>query len=401
METPRTSDLGKFRAALERRRKTLHDEHDRTRQRVDELLERSDRARRNSVSMIQRSEAVLADMDARLALALSAAKAGEWDLDLATNCLARSPWLDRLLGGSISGDTVERFLDRVPDQQAARLRAYFADPLNHSWTEDVAYRRSAGMTQFLSLRLRALRDAAGTPRRVIGVVIDVTERHEAEQTLAATLAEKDQLLVEKDFLIREIHHRVKNNLQMVSSLLSLQSRGIGDPTARELFQQALRRVGVIARIHQRLYQDDELSRVDLARHIRELVGDVRIAHGWEEAPFELDLRSFDVSLDVAVPLSLAANEALANAMKYAYGGERGWIGVRLRGSSTGNPYASLEIADRGVGFAKSNKPGLGLELVRAFARQVHGDMQLESDRSGTRINIHWLADCGRGGTADA
>ncbi|MDB5366957.1 MAG: sensory transduction histidine kinase [Rhodospirillales bacterium] len=395
METTLPQDLGQFREALELRRRRLHDEHERMRRRIDDMLERTQRAQRDSIGLVRRSESVLADVDAQRALALSAAKAGEWDLDLATNRLARSPWLDRLLGGiAISGDTVERFLDHVPAEQAAALRAYFADPVHRPWNDDIAFTRRGGPTQFLSLRLRPLRDAAGVPRRVIGVVIDITERHLAERILAQTLAEKEQLLAEKDFLIREVHHRVKNNLQMVASLLSLQARGICDPTARDLFAQALRRVSVIARIHQRLYQDQELSRVDLARHLGELINDVRVANGWEDAPLKLELQSLEVSLDVAVPLSLAANELLTNAMKYAYGGGLGWIGMRLCGPTRADPYARLEVIDRGADFPASYKPGLGLQLVRAFARQIGGDMQLDPSRSGTRIAIHWLPDTG-------
>jgi PAS domain S-box-containing protein len=387
-------DPTKLREDLARRRAEAALQPGSVRTRVNQLLERTRNAQRESTRLVRRSDDILATADTRLALALSAARLGEWDLDLDTMLLARSQRLERLVGNlPVTGGPVERFVDHLERVDAERLGKRFSQG-EREWQEDFGFRGQAG-TIWLSLRARSIVDEHGVPRRLIGVVLDITERRRAESRLSAALAEKDLLLREKDFLIKEIHHRVKNNLQMVASLLSIQARTITDGAARDLFDQALSRVRVIARVHQRLYTDDQLSRVNLAKHVHDLVRDLQAAHGWDDAPVELALDPLEVALDVAVPLSLALHEMLINAMKYAYGGEPGWIGVKLRAPAPGNASALLEVRDRGSGFGDSAKHGLGLQLVRAFARQIGGTMQVRQAVQGARVSLSWRPFAGR------
>lgn len=385
-------DYVKIRENLTKRRALAQADEAEVRHRVDQLVERSARARRASEGLVVRSRELLATADTKLALALTAARAGEWDLDLDTGQLAHSARLDKVLGNlAVSGGSIELFLDRLLPEHAARLRQRFGERFPCEWHEEVVFGDSAKDGIWLSLRARLMVKGDGAPCRVVGVVTDITERRRTQEHLAATLSEKEMLLRDKDFLIREIHHRVKNNLQMVGSLLSIQSRSIRDETAKALFDQALARVRVIARVHQRLYTDDELNSVELSRHLRDLVTDLYAANGWEQAPLELDLQPCEVTLDTAVPASMALHELLVNAMKYAYDGKPGWIGISLKAPGRGRPSLQLAICDRGRGLDPDAPPGLGTRLVQSFARQLGASLKYGTPRSGgTRIMIAWV-----------
>jgi len=216
----------------------------------------------------------------------------------------------------------------------------------------------------------------------LSILRDVSERKRAEEKIRAALREKE-------ILLGEIHHRVKNNLQMISSMLELQARRIGDPQALERFQDCLQRVRSIALLHETLYRCEDLARIDMGAYVRALVE--RLASAYRRQPdvqFRIEVEDVHLDLESAVPCSLILAELVSNALKHAFpDGEGGQIGVRVEAR---NGRVELAVADTGVGLPEGvdlrKPPSLGLELVSALARQLRAELRV-STGSGTCFTL--------------
>ncbi|GAB3220507.1 tetratricopeptide repeat-containing sensor histidine kinase [Spirosoma arcticum] len=209
------------------------------------------------------------------------------------------------------------------------------------------------------------------------------------------LGDKDQLLNEKELLLKEIHHRVKNNLQVVMSLLNSQTASLHDPTALSAIQQSQHRVQAMALIHQKLYQTEGVARIPMADYIAELVD---YLHESFDLPqlifFNLQVEPIELDVTQAVPLGLIINEAITNALKYAFpDGRPGRVQVELR-QVEGAGY-ELRIVDDGVGlpadFDPAQSRSLGLTLMRGFSEQLGGQLQI-SGQSGLTIRLLFRDD---------
>lgn len=210
-------------------------------------------------------------------------------------------------------------------------------------------------------------------RRIFTLILrDITERKREEEKIRASLREKE-------ILLKEIHHRVKNNLQIISSLLNLQSAHIRDPRALEVFKEGQGRVRSMALIHEKLYQSDDLARVDFSEYIRNLAAYLFRSYEVHAGAVALNVEAEDVLLgvDTAIPCGLIINELVSNSLKHAFpGGGGGSINIRLR--PAGAERLTLTVADDGVGlpegFDVRATPSLGLQLVNTLARQLGGDV---------------------------
>lgn len=215
------------------------------------------------------------------------------------------------------------------------------------------------------------------------------------------LAEKEQLLAEKELLLRELHHRVKNSLQMVSSLLGLQMRQIADPEARRHFGEASRRVGAIALVHDRLHEGDLTGRVEVGQYLRDLCAELERSltgrHGRPVITVATD--RVELAIERAVPLALIVNELVTNALKYAYpdGPSDASVSVNLPVEGPGT--LRLEVTDRGRGrpsdFDSGRSAGLGMKLVIALAKQLDGRLSFARQVPGAQFAIELPADTGR------
>jgi PAS domain S-box-containing protein len=213
---------------------------------------------------------------------------------------------------------------------------------------------------------------------------DITERKRAEERLRASLLEKEALL-------KEVHHRVKNNLQIISSLLNLQSAQLNDPAALAVFTESQNRVRAMALVHEALYHAENLAHIDLARYLEGLCAQLFRAYGPDPARVRLDVCVADSTLDLdrAVPCGLVVNELVSNSLKYAFpGGRRGRVAVELA-APPGGAYA-LSVSDDGVGLPDGldfrHTRTLGLELVCGLTRQLGGTIELDQT-GGTRFTI--------------
>jgi PAS domain S-box-containing protein len=252
-------------------------------------------------------------------------------------------------------------------------------------------RRKDGERIMVEMSCRTLMDG-----RFMAIVRDVTERKRAEDELKASLHEKDVLL-------REVHHRVKNNLQVVSSLLHLQARYVQDPDALARFTESLERIKAIALLHEKLYLSKNVARIDFAEYLPNLVSSLVAAYRAEADGVKVDVEVGDVSLDLesAVPCGLIVTELVTNALKYAYpAGRGGTIRVELLpGEGRG---LVLRVADDGIGMPEVREIGslasLGLRLVTTLVQQLNG--KLEARRNGgTEFRIAFSP--GRAGTEAA
>ena len=199
---------------------------------------------------------------------------------------------------------------------------------------------------------------------------DITNSKKAEEQIKSSLKEKEVLL-------KEIHHRVKNNLQIISSLLNLQSTEIEDPGAGQKFRESQDRVKAMALIHERLYQSNDLAKIDFSGYVRNLTGHLLRSYKVNASAIRLDLEidAAPTDLDVAIPCGLIINELVSNALKYAFPeDENGRIQVRF--SEENSHGLKLVVRDSGVGFPEDQNPensdSLGLKLVRSLTDQLSG-----------------------------
>jgi two-component sensor histidine kinase len=215
------------------------------------------------------------------------------------------------------------------------------------------------------------------------------EARQAEIDLKNTVLE--HLLIEKEWLLKEIHHRVKNNLQVVMSLLNSQASYLSDDTAAlAAIQESQHRVQAMALIHQRLYQSEQVARIAMPFYINELVTYLRDFYDLPQPiAVELEVAPIEIDITLAVPLGLIINEAITNALKYAFpGGRPGRIRLSLHRLSAVT--CQLIIEDDGVGLPPDSSPkfshSLGMTLIHGFSRQLGGELTLSTDH-GLKIML--------------
>lgn len=232
-----------------------------------------------------------------------------------------------------------------------------------------------------------MRDESGRREGFVCVASNISRQKDTEQRLLASLREKELLL-------KEVHHRVKNNLQVISSLLNLQAQELRDPQMARLFQESQGRVRSLALIHEQLYRSRDLSQIDFAAYVQELVEHLVQGMGKTAARirFRFELEPSQLPLDLAIPCGMIVNELVSNALEHAFPeGSAGTVRITFRGDAAGY---ELTVADNGVGLSEgllAGKPGtLGLKVVQALTRQIHGRLDLQQ-AGGSVFAIHFAA----------
>jgi len=199
------------------------------------------------------------------------------------------------------------------------------------------------------------------------------------------LGEKTALLHEKDVLLKEVHHRVKNNLQIISSLLNLQSTKISDLDTRNALQESQNRVRTMALIHEKLYQSTDLAEIDFAAYLQSLVNFIAQSYRPRSDNVEIRVAAQQITMDIdaAIPCGLIVNELVSNSLKHAFPDNRkGTIWVELNTSP--EDVINLRVADDGAGLPPDldllHTKSLGLRLVNSLTSQVNGKLELESSK---------------------
>jgi PAS domain S-box-containing protein len=279
------------------------------------------------------------------------------------------------------------------DRERVTTLWYRAAPSGSEFSAEFRFVSTDGTMSWVQATAVPLRSEAGSVVGHIGTIFDMTDRHHAEVTLRRSLDEKQALL-------QEIHHRVKNNLQVISSLLRLQSRRAPQGEARAALDDSEARVRSIALLHESLYRSEDLARVDFGAYVRELVANLLRTHATEGRP-SVDVSCADLYVDIAIamPCGLVVNELVTNALKHAFVGRApGHIGVRAKSVDES---IELVVEDDGVGIqtiaADDPSPStLGLSLVHSLAKQLDAELHLESS-PGTRYRLRFPVATSAGG----
>ncbi len=210
------------------------------------------------------------------------------------------------------------------------------------------------------------------------------------------IADRDEALrtslVEKEVLLKEVHHRVKNNLQIIASLLDLQANSITDDATVEVLRESRDRVRSMALIHEHLYGTEELGRIDLSDYVQDLCSSVAASYGLNNVQVLPKVDDIVLNIDTAIPCGLIINELLSNALKYAFPEGKGCVRIEVRRAPEGEMGYVMTVADDGVGLPASVDPtasaSLGLQLVHALAQQIHGVLTCDR-QGGTTMRIHF------------
>jgi PAS domain S-box-containing protein len=215
---------------------------------------------------------------------------------------------------------------------------------------------------------------------------DITERKLAEEQIRRSL-------VEKEVMLKEIHHRVKNNMQVIFSLLNLQADTIADSTIRTLFEESRNRVSAMALIHEKLYQTEDLARIDFKEYLKILAQGIADTYQRHDVHLSVDMEHITLNVNTGIPCGLIVNELITNSFKHAFPkGRKGLIRVGMNKNSEGN-YV-LIVEDNGIGFEAEQDfrktSSLGLRLVGVLTGQIRGTIAL-SRSDGTRFCITFPA----------
>ena len=228
-----------------------------------------------------------------------------------------------------------------------------------------------------------IKDSDGNVTGSIHIAHDITERKEIEEKLEKTLEEKD-------ILMKEIYHRTKNNLMVISSLLSLQSRYIKDKDTQSIFKESQNRAKSMAMVHEKLYRSGDLKHLNFTEYIENLSNDLYNTYTMDKSLVKLDLDIEDIKLDVeiSVPLALILNELLTNSLKHAFpDGTGGEITVDMNRYDGGY---NLSVSDNGIGFPEDldyhNTDTLGMLIVNSLTDQIDGELNLDRNK-GTKFTV--------------
>ena len=227
------------------------------------------------------------------------------------------------------------------------------------------------------------------------------ERTQAERALgesgqqlvaqAAAMKQQGEVLQQRETMLREIHHRVKNNMQVMSSLLSLQSRLASHSETRRMLEENQNRIQSMALLHEILYQSQDLALVDFSKYLLRMVDCLFRSYGVSSQQILLytELDPIKLELDDALPAGLLISEVVSNSLKHGFpAGRPGEVRIRMRRQSAAT--ISLTLSDTGVGLPPNvdwaNSRSLGLRLVRALAEQLHASLDVRSD-GGTEVHL--------------
>jgi PAS domain S-box-containing protein len=249
-----------------------------------------------------------------------------------------------------------------------------------------AIRNAQGQDLICEMRLVKLPSAEH--RLIRNSIIDITERKRAEEQIITSLKEKE-------ILLKEIHHRVKNNLTIIGSILSLQAPHLEDRKSREIFRECENRVKTMSKIHTKLYQSKDYAHIDFRSYLLELSQELFLSYQIDPEAVQFETKIDDVSLDIntALPLGLLLTELITNALKYAFpDGRKGLLQIHLRRV---DDRMVLSVADDGIGFPEGldyqNTTSLGLQLVMGLVRQLNGVIEMKREQ-GTNFIITFPAE---------
>ena len=252
------------------------------------------------------------------------------------------------------------------------------------WQGEIKNKSKNGNYYWVNTTIVPFMDDEGKPFQYLSIRFDITHRKQAEEQITKSLEEKE-------VLIKEIHHRVKNNLQIISSLLKLQSRYIKDESSLQLLRESQNRVKAMALIHEKLYQSNDLSHINLPEYIHTITTNLLYSYQGDINGVKINIKIADIelSLDTAIPCGLLINELVSNSLQHGFPShQQGEIWIILQ--PVPNDKFLLTIKDNGVGIPEKinfpNSESLGLRLISSLVNQLDGSVILDKNQ-GTAFTI--------------
>ncbi len=310
----------------------------------------------------------------------------EWDLEtLELNCSKEFYNIIRVDPIEF-GNTYQSMMNIIHPDDRLVITESLNGALNKSipFANDYRILRPDGTVRILSSKGEVIKDSNGKPLRIVGTEQDITEQKLADEKIKSSLKEKEMLL-------QEIHHRVKNNLQVISSLLRLQSRYINDQKSIDIFKETQNRVRSIAILHEKLYQSDDLAKIRFDDYVKILAEDLLYFYELDKSNIKMNIDVEEVSLNIetAIPCGLLIDEMVANSLKYAFPNERtGNITIELHSDDDNRFY--LSVSDNGIGISGEVDPEktdtFGMQLIKYLTKQLKATIELDRT-NGTTYNL--------------
>lgn len=343
--------------------------------------------RKQAEESLIRLSVILNEMTQRLELATASGEIGVWDRNILSGELVWSERMFEIYGVSRANfhpsfENWQRFIH--PDDYEAVMKANLAASKGEAeFRGEFRIVVPDGTVKWISVDSKTINHVEGAPRRVIGINQDISSRKMDDIKLKASLREKETLL-------KEIHHRVKNNLQIITSMLSMQTRCIGDETALAILRQSKERVRAMAAVHSMLYKSESFAEIDFGTYLEKMVRKLVHSYSLDPAAVSVSIRAEDVTfpIDIAMPCGLILNELVSNSLKHAFPDEgQGMINIELY--QLGRDIKII-YEDNGVGMPEDsclvNAGTVGLDLINLLVEQLDGSIKLERSR-GTRYTI--------------
>jgi PAS domain S-box-containing protein len=342
----------------------------------------------HDITELKKAENNLRKREQQLKDSQKIAHLGSWELNLQNNKIISSDELYHILdlNPEASKSTLEEFMHIVhPDD-----RGHVERTLSKSILEKKPFYVESriiltnGSERIIESRGDIVCDDSGEPVLMSGIAQDVTERKKVEKQI------KDALR-EKEILLQEIHHRVKNNMTVITSLLQLQSKGIKDKQYRDMFSDSVNRINTMAFIHEKLYRSKDMTNVNFDDYLKSMLNSMLLSYRSDSLKIELktDIDNVSLGVNTAIPCGLIINELISNSLKHAFPeGNEGEIRVAM--FTNDKAEIELTVSDNGVGIPENldlrNTDSLGLTLVNALAAQLRGTIDLNREK-GTRFVI--------------
>lgn len=323
-----------------------------------------------------------------MSAAQSIAKLGSWSFDLTTSEVF---WSDEFynifaIDKNIKPDLRESFLSRLSENDQLIVRKQIENSIKtgKSSTFECPITLPDQKVKWIFGVSIPEKNEANSVIKVEGIIQDITERKLSEQIILNNVQEKE-------ILLKELHHRVKNNMQVISSLLSLQSSMIKDESIKSIFMESQQRIKSMASIHDMLYRSSDLSEINFSDYIITLINDLLYSYKGPNHSIELNISipTIYFHLDIAVPLGLFVNEVVTNSLKHGFKGDTKGILTFTIDKFDSVGY-KLNICDNGPGFSdgfEQNKESLGIMLIENLASQLDGFLECHSDHNGTCYNL--------------